>query len=270
MSSKFLERLDEIREGAPPQLGFGPRRGERLPGLALVVDIGDKVTENLESTIALSPDAIIISSRYGDAAIEGELDSEAAAYTANKTRESKIPWGGRIESRTTTNGAAEWREAGADLLVFKMENTALGAVTSKDAARVLVVDSGLPPEELRDINPLPVDAVLVSLPGNPSEWTLQDLSAVARVSGRVGKHMLVEISGAPDGDALESLRNAGVAGLVVGLSLGEEAISGLKDALLNMPRPGADRRSRSSAILPGSVYTARRPAPAEDDPDDDD
>ena len=95
----------------------------------------------------------------------------------------------------------------------------------------------MPPEELRDINPLPVDAVLVSLPGNPSEWTLQDLSAVARVSGRVGKHMLVEISGAPDGDALESLRNAGVAGLVVGLSLGEEAISGLKDALLNMPRP---------------------------------
>ena len=98
---------------------------------------------------------------------------------------------------------------------------------------------------------------------------------MARVSGRVGKHLLLEISGdilslSKDGDTLEALRNAGVAGLVVGLSLGQEAISGLKDALLNMPRPGADRRSRSSAILPGSVYTARRPAPAEDDPDDDD
>ena len=137
----------------------------------------------------------------------------------------------------------------------------MGAVTSRDAARVLVVDAGLPPEELRDINPLPVDAVLVSLPGDPADWTLQDLAGIARVSGRVGKHLLAEVSGPPDGDTLEALRNAGVAGLVVGLSLGEEAISGLKDALLNMPRPGADRRSRSSAILPGSVYTARRPRP---------
>jgi hypothetical protein len=132
------------------------------------------------------------------------------------------------------------------------------------------VDSGLPPEELRDINPLPVDAVLVSLPGDPSAWTLQDLSGIARVSARVGKHLLAEISGAPDGDTLEALRNAGVIGLVVELSLGEEAIAGLKDALLNMPRPGTDRRNRSSAILPGSVYADRRPAPAEDDDDDDD
>ena len=135
---------------------------------------------------------------------------------------------------------------------------------------MLVVDAGLPPEELRDINPMPVDAVLVSLSGDPSGWTLQDLASIARVSGRVGKHLLAEVSGAPDGDTLEALRNAGVNGLVIDVSAGADTINELKEALLNMPRPGADRRSRSSAILPGSVYTARRPAPAEDDPDDDD
>ena len=155
-------------------------------------------------------------------------------------------------------------------MVFTMSGTALGAVTSKDAARVLAVRSGMAPEELRDINPLPVDAVLVSLPGDPSGWTLEDLAGLARVSGHVGKHVLAEVSGALDGDTLEALRNAGVIGLVVSLSAGAEAINGLKESLLDMPRPGSDSRSRSNAILPGSVYADRRPAQAEPDPDDDD
>ena len=151
-----------------------------------------------------------------------------------------------------------------------MSGTALGAVNSKDAARVLAVDSGASPEELRDINPLPVDAVLVSLPGDPDGWTLEDLAGLARVSGRVGKQLLAEVEGAPDGDTLEALRNAGVIGLVVPYGMGEESINGLKESLLGMTRPGSDSRSRSNAILPGSVYADRRPAQADPDPDDDD
>ena len=223
--------------------------------MALVVSSEGK--DGAAAASGLAPDAIILTgAAVADAGVAGESAGDAL-------------WGVRAQSLSAESAAA-WREAGADPIVFSLADTALGAVSSKDAARVLVVDSGLSPEELRDINPLPVDAVLVSLPGDPAGWTLADLSAVARVSGRVGKHLLLEISGAPDGDTLESLRNAGVAGLVIGMSAGEDVIRGLKEALLNMPRPGADRRSRSNAILPGSVYAARRPAPAEDDPDDDD
>ncbi len=255
MSSKFLERLDEIREGAPPQLGFGARRPDRTPGLALIVSAGGK--DGAAAASGLAPDAIIVS---GAAAVDASEIGEAAG---------SVLWGARAAALSVESASA-WREAGADPIVFSLSNTALGAVTSKDAARVLAVDTGLPPEELRDINPLPVDAVLVSLPGDPSSWTLQDLAAIARVSGRVGKHLLAEIDGAPDGDTLEALRNAGISGLVIDVSAGEDTIKGLKEALSSMTRPGADRRARSSAILPGSVYTARRPAPAEDDPDDDD
>ena len=255
MSSKFLERLDEIREGAPAQLGFGARRAGKTPGLALILSAGGK--DGAATASGLAPDAIIVS---GTAAVDAGEIGEAAG---------RVIWGARAASLSTESAAA-WREAGADPIVFSLANTALAAVTSKDAARILIVDASLPPEELRDINPLPVDAVLVSLPGDPSGWTLQDLAAIARVSGRVGKYLLAEVSGAPDGDTLEALRNSGVSGLVIDVSAGEETINGLKEALLNMPRPGADRRNRSSAILPGSVYTARRPAPAEDDPDDDD
>lgn len=255
MSSKFLERIEEIREGAAPRLGFGTTRPPRLPGLALVVT-ADGGKDGAAAAGALGPDAVVVS---GPAAAQAGEIGEAASGTN---------WGVRADGLTSADAEA-WREAGADLLVFSLSGTALGAVTSKDAARVLAVDTNSSPEELRDINPLPVDAVLVSLPGDPSGWTLQDLAGLARVSGRVGKHLLAEISGAPDGDTLEALRNAGVAGLVIGLSAGEETINGLKESLLNMTRPGSDSRSRSAAILPGSVYADRRPAPAEPDPDDD-
>ena len=255
MSSKFLERLDEIREGAPPRLGFGASRAPKLPGLALVVSTGGG-KEGASAAAGLGPDAVIVAgSPAGQANEVGDAASGAT-------------WGVRTDGLTAAD-AASWREAGAGLLVFSLAGTALGAVTAKDAARVLAVDTSSSPEELRDINPLPVDAVLVSLPGDPAAWTLQDLAGLARVSGRVGKHLLVEVSGAPDGETLEALRSSGVAGLVIDLSAGEEAIKGLKESLLNMPRPGADSRSRSNAILPGSVYADRRPVPAEPDPDDD-
>ncbi len=253
MSSKFLERLNEIREGSPPRLGFGPDRAKKTPGLALIVSAEGK--DGSAAAGALAPDAIIVSG-----ALVEEINDAAAG----------VRWGAVSTTALTAETAAAWREAGADPIVFSLAGTELGAVTSKDTARVLVVDTGASAEDLRDINPLPVDAVLVSLPGEPDSWTLQDLLAVARVSSRVGKYVLAEVEGAPGEEALEALRNAGVVGLVVKLSMGEDAIGGLKDALLNMPRPGSDRRRRSNAILPGSVYAARRPAPAEEDPDDDD
>ena len=256
MSSKFLERLEEIREGAPPRLGFGMTRPPKQPGMALIVS-AEGGGDGAATAGNLAPDAVLITG--ASVAQAGEI-GEAA---------SEVNWGARVGDLTASD-AASWREAGADMLVFTLAGVSLGAVTSKDAARVLAVDAGSSPEELRDINPLPVDCVLVSLAGDPGSWTLQDLSSVAKVSGRVGKHLLAEVSAAPDDDTLEALRNAGVAGLVVELSLGEEAIKALKESLLNMPRPGADRRSRSNAILPGSVYAARRPAPAESEPDDDD
>ena len=256
MSSKFLERLDEIREGAAPRLGFGTTRPPKQPGLALVVT-ADGGRDGAAEAGGLAPDAVIVS---GCAAAQASEIGEAF---------SGVTWGVRADELTAAD-AASWREAGADVLVFSLSGTALGAVTSKDAARVLIVDSSSSPEELRDVNPLPVDAVLVSLPGNPAAWTLQDLTGLAKVSGRVGKNVLAEVSSAPDGDTLEALRNAGVIGLVIGLSAGEGEINGLKESLLNMPRPGSDSRSRSNAILPGSVYADRRPAPADPDPDDDD
>lgn len=262
MSSKFLERLDEIREGQPARLGFGAARAQRTPGMALVVDVGDWMDEDLESAVGLSPDAIIVSGPA--AAGVGPADAEAIGRAADGAN-----WGPLSAETLSAADAAVWREAGADLIVFSIRDTALDAVTSRDAARIMELPDNESPEDMRDIAALPVDAVLLNLSGDPADWTLQDLAAVARVSGRVGKHVLVRAYGTPAPGILEALRDAGVIGLVIDLIPGIDTIKKLQADLLDLPKPGARRRSRPSAILPGSVYAPRRPAPA-DDPDDDD
>ena len=136
---------------------------------------------------------------------------------------------------------------------------------------MLCEDPDTPAEDLRDINAMPVDVVLVPLAGASSDWTLEDLSSVAKVSGRMGKYVLVEITGAPDAEALKALRDAGIIGLVLDVAAGEKSIKSLRSALLDMPRPGSDRKGgRSNAILPGAVYAASGPPSSEPDEDDDD
>ncbi len=116
-----------------------------------------------------------------------------------------------------------------------------------------------------------MDAVLFPLPGASSSWTLDDLAKVARISGRLGKFLLAEITETPGADDLKTLRKAGINGLVVDVSAGKESLESLKTALMEMPKPGSERTGgRSNAILPGAAYSSQREEAAPDPDDDDD
>ena len=259
MSSKFLERLDEIHEGAPARMGFGPARSAKTPGMALVLLVSSDHQTGATTAASLSPDAVIVSGAGGPdqaAEIKGSL--------------SELSWGVLADSLSSGDAQA-YRDNGCDLLAFRLPGTALGAVYSDDAARVLYLDPDSPHEDLRDINALPVDAVLVPITGVSADWTLEDLTRVARVAGRMNKYVLAEVSEAPNAESLKVLRNAGVSGLMLDVSVGEEAVKALKEALAEMPRPGSDRRGRSNAILPGAVYAGPgQPGQTPDEPDEDD
>ena len=99
MSSKFLDRLDEIREGAAPRLGFGTTRPPKLPGLALVIAAGSK--DGAASASGMSPDAVFVS---GASVSQASEIGEAATGI----------WGIRADGLTSAD-AASWREAGADV-----------------------------------------------------------------------------------------------------------------------------------------------------------
>lgn len=255
--SKFIDRLEEIIEGAPARMGFGPARAEKTPGLALIVQVSSNHQSGAATAAGVSPDGVIISGLTGPSQV-GEL----------KEALSKVIWGIRTDSLSSED-ANSYLEGGCGLLTFQLKGTSIGAVASEDSAKVLVVDPASDVEDLRDINSLPVDAVLLPLPGASSSWTLDDLVKVARVRARLGKYLLAEITEPPEADDLKIIRTAGISGLVLDVSVGKEALESLQKSLLAMPKPGPQRSGRSNAILPGAAYAppAEESAP---EPDEDD
>ncbi len=255
--SKFIDRLEEIIEGNPASMGFGPARSEKNPGLALIVQVSSNHKTGAATASGVSPDGLIISGLGGPAQISELKDSL-----------SDVIWGVRTDSLSSEDAKA-YLEDGCGLLAFQLKGTSIGAVSSEDSAKVLCIDPGADVEDLRDINSLPVDAVLFPLTGASSSWTLDDLAKVARIRGRLGKYLLAEISEPPSADDLKVLRTAGITGLVLDVSAGKEALDSLKKSLMDMPKPGPERSRRSNAILPGAAYSSPREEPAYE-PDEDD
>ena len=85
--SKFTDRLEEIIEGAPARMGFGPARADKTPGLALIVQVSSSHQAGAATAAGVSPDGIIISGLNGPSEIGGLKDSLSGAI-----------WGVRTES----------------------------------------------------------------------------------------------------------------------------------------------------------------------------
>lgn len=256
--SKFLDSLEQISINAPAPLGFGIRREQRPPGMALIVQVSSDHDAGFDGLSGLDPQAVLLS---------GIDDMDAL-----KKLESGLPttpWGIRAES-LTEDGVNGYKEAGCDVLAFGLEDTPGSVINSDELARVLCVDPSADERQLRAINPLPVDAILIDVAAQTGSWTLGDLTNITAISSRVNKYILVSISEAPGPKDLEVLRDVGVHGLVADVStISIESLSTLKSDLQAMPRPQPGRKNRSAAVLPSSVFAVDR-APAQEEPDEDD
>ena len=258
--SKFLDSLEKISVSAPAPLGFGVRREQRPPGMALIVQISSDHASGCPGISDLSPEAVLLSG----------IDDLAALKKIAPGLPS-IPWG--ISPVTVTEDSVNgFKEAGCDMLAFGLADTPVSAINSDEMARVLCLDPSADERQLRAINPLPVDVVLIDVTSQSGTWTLGDLTNITAISSRVNKYILVSISEPPGAKDLKVLRDAGVHGLVVDASLvSMDSLSKLKSDLQEMPRPQPGRKGRTAAVLPSSVFAVdRAPAPEEPDEDDDD
>ena len=258
--SKFLDSLEKISINAPLPLGFGVRREQRPPGMALIVQISSDHDSVCEGVSDLSPEAVLLSG----------IDDLAALKKIAPGLPS-IPWG--ISPVTVTEDSVNgFKEAGCDMLAFGLADTPGSAINSDEMARVLCLDPSADERQLRAINPLPVDVVLIDVTSQSGTWTLGDLTNITAISSRVNKYILVSISEPPGAKDLKVLRDAGVHGLVVDAgSVSMDSLSKLKSDLQEMPRPQPGRKGRTAAVLPSSVFAVdRAPAPEEPDEDDDD
>lgn len=258
--SRFLKRLEQISNAAPPPMGFGAARGQRTAGMALVELVSRDYSAGIAAVAELAPDAALLAG-----AVDGATMKQARQSLGEAT-----PWGVRVGSLTDEDAKA-YGEGGCDLLAFPLQNTALGAVASDSIARILVLDADIELELLRALDALPLDALLLPMTNITSAWTLGDLAAVTAVSRRVSKYILLEVSRPPGAAELVALRDAGVNGLVVDVaSAPSGSLAGLKAALLDMPRRRPGKRERATALLPGSAFSnVEPPSREEPEPDED-
>ena len=258
--SKFLDRLEQVTQGTPPPMGFGARRGQKTPGMAFVGLVSEAYAEGISLLADLGADAIL----FSDA-----KDPQSVKESA-QTLGSGTPWGSRVSSLSEEEAQA-FQEGGCDLMAFSLPGTSLAAVASEEMARILCVDPGIETDRIGALDALPVDVLLLSMSGLSAPWTLEDLASIARISHRVDKYILVEVSQIPGAKELEALRNTGVQGLVVDVGkVDSERLSELKQALLNMPRQRPVRREKAAALLPRSAFSlgSREPEP-EPEPEED-
>ena len=258
--SRFLDQLERISQNAPTPLGFGVTRGERTPGMALVALVSDNHAEGCAAIAGLSPDGVLLSGIDGPAGLESLKDG--LPY---------VPWGVHCESLTPGDAKA-YQEAGCDLLTFGLEGTRASALSSDELARVLCIGPRLSNRQARAIDALPVDVLLVDIHDHSGPWTLADIAAVAGVSRRVDKYVLLHLSQPPEKDDLEAIRNVGVQGLAIDVgAVSLDSLQELKANLLDMPRQRSRQRGRNSAAVPSSVFPSggRTPEPEREDEDDD-
>ena len=257
--SRFLDRMERISSGAGAPMGFGAAPREKLPGLALVGQVsGADHAAAIPLVAQLRPDAVLFCGLIGSPDMK-ELGQALAS----------VPWGARLASLNEEE-ARTYREGGCDLLAFPLLGTSVAAVSNEDLGRILCVDPPLEEGDLRAIDSLPIDGLLLSAKSVSGSWTLRDLATVAAISRRSNKFVLVEATQPPSPPELEALRNAGVRGLVVDLSSSSpEALAQLKTALLEMPRRRPSRRDRPTAILPGFTQPLE-PAPRHEEEEEED
>ena len=229
--SKLRERISSTRERRSAPFGFGPRSRttESQRHVLVLADVDG--AEAASQAVAAGADALL----------SGADGIEAAVEAADGR-----PVGARVDA-ATSDGADALIEAGADFLAFDDAQTEAAALLRPELGHVaLLADASAAEEELRLLQPLDLDAIL--LPSARAAATVRDQLLTRRIAELTRKPLIVPVDASVDATQLEVWRDAGA--LVALVSGDAEAVAAVVAAAAAVPAPRERREDRPNALVP--------------------
>ena len=222
--SKLRDRIRRMSRQESTPMGFARAAAPRtMPGLLLLA-IVDSAGAAEEASSA-GADALL----FAQAPRGGVKGMEAT------------PWGFRVADNAA---AADLSGTQADFVVVG-QDLGLEAIGDTDLGVVLEADESWPDAIVQSIQVFSPDAIYVRSGGG---LTMRRLLEIRRLSGLAGP-LLLEVDSPPPSGALQLLRDAGVAGLVL-TSGARKSIAGLRQQVDAMPPRKRKREEGSMAVIP--------------------
>ena len=243
--SKLRDRIRRTFQRRPGPLGFAPRtrQADDHRYVIVIAEVGDADAASAAANAGV--DALLHS--------EGS-DGIAAVIEAA----GDLPVGARLEAASAGDADA-LIEAGADFLVFDDAQTEAAALLRDELGHVVLLgDAAASEEELRLLQPLDLDAILI--PTHAGSLSVRDQLHTRRIAELTRKPLIVPVSADATAEALRVLRDAGAPAV---LASGDAAdLNGIVAAASEVPAPRERREERPDPLLPAAA------APADDFDDD--
>ena len=247
--SKFIDKLKQLSEGAPQPLGFRTRESNAVrPKVQLVASLS---SEEVPDSVSDADAAFLC--------VDMPLSKDTPKELSEKVR---MPFGVCAASKSDVKAL---HEAGVDFVVFP-PTAALRPLADSKLGKIIEVDPGLADTQIRTLNALAVDAVLVSYESPATEFTWKDLMAIQRITGMINKPILFPVPSTISESDLKTIWHAGVDGVVVAITAENAAdLAALRKKIAGLEYPTAKRERATLSIARPSLEPEQQEDEEEDE-----
>ncbi|MDI6857895.1 MAG: hypothetical protein QME71_06235 [Dehalococcoidia bacterium] len=240
-------------EAAP--IGFRAAAGRRVPPLLVVLRLDSADAEAVSTAVEKGADALLFRLSEGHRVgffTRGKREEGALAEAAESARKAVEAAGdvpcGVWQEEIDREGVAALVEAGIDFFVFSAEKTPAAALLESKAGYVLALQGEVRDSQLRAIESLPLEAIMLSEPDDALSVSGQ--IELRRVVGLARKPLMIAAAPPLETPELESLRDSGVSLLLLNGNEAQvlEAVPELRKRIEAVPAQPRRREERAATL----------------------
>ncbi|MBM3948118.1 MAG: hypothetical protein FJ312_02530 [SAR202 cluster bacterium] len=259
--SKLGDKIDKLGQQTGSTMGFGMATRKNATNPAMVL-LGRGTLDDLKKKATVQDSAV-------DAFLVelGEWPGDALDK-ATEALKDKL-WGVRI-AQLDAEQAARLKALGCDFAVLDLGDTPASVLNDEEFGKYLAIGPGLDEDTARAVHELPLDGVLYTPQDKLFPLTLRSLFELQKARSYVDRPIILAAPASVGQAELETLRNAGLAGLAADATAKKE-LAATREAILNLPKPKPPKKGQALALLPQYAQNdAAQHEHEHEEPDEDD